>query len=392
MDFRYTEEQAALQDTLRRFIARDYGFDRRRALVRSELGFSAAAWQAYAELGLLALPLPEQHGGLGGNGVDVMAVMELVGEGLLLEPYLSTVVLCAGLVRDCGSAAQCALLLPQVAAGTLQLALAAYEPGARYDLAQVQTTATRAGEGWRLNGQKSVVLDAPSADYFLVSARAGAGDGLTLFLVPRTRPGVQVLPYQTQCGSRAADLALADVQLAADAVIAAPGSALGLLQRATDRGAAALCAEATGIVAALNRTTLAYLKNRKQFGVPIGVFQVLQHRMADMYIAEQQCRSMAIIAAIRADTANARLRSQAIAAAKAYVGRAARFVGQQAVQLHGGMGVVDEMIVSHYFKRLTMIDMTFGDADFHLARFSDGLYPEAAPSAAAGVRAAQADT
>jgi alkylation response protein AidB-like acyl-CoA dehydrogenase len=381
VDFRYTEEQQALQETLRRFIARDYGFERRRVLARSEPGFCRAAWQRYAELGLLALPLPEQYGGLGGNGVDVMALMEVVGEGLLLEPLLSTVVLCGGLLRDHGSEEQRRQLLPQIASGTLQMALAAYEPGARYELSQVQTTATRTAGGWQLTGHKSVVLDAPSADYFLVSARVAdepeAQAGMKLFLVPRTLVGVQVLPYATQHGGRAGDLTLAGVQLADDAAVGARADALEVLQRTIDLGIAALCAEACGIVAALNQATLAYLKSRKQFGAPIGVFQALQHRMADMYIAEQQCRSMAVIAAIRADDANARVRKQALAAAKAYVGRAARFVGQQAVQLHGGMGVVDEMIVSHYFKRLTMIDMTFGDADFHLARFSDGLYREA---------------
>ena len=229
------------------------------------------------------------------------------------------------------------------------------------------------------------MIDAPSADFFLVSARTGADPcdaaGITLFLVPRTAAGVSLLPYATQSGGRAADLELVDVRLDDAAVIGTAGDALGLLRRGTDLAAAALCAEAVGIVTALNQATLAYLKSRKQFGVPIGVFQALQHRMAEMYIAEEQIRSMAILAAVQVDAADVAARQRAICAAKAYIGRAARFVGQQAVQLHGAMGVVDDLIVSHYFKRLTMIDMTLGDSDFHFARFSDSLVdPDAAVS------------
>jgi alkylation response protein AidB-like acyl-CoA dehydrogenase len=383
VDFRYTEEQLALQETLRRFIARDYDFERRRALSRSEPGYSAEAWAQYADLGLLALPLPPEYGGLGGNGVDVMAVMELVGQGLLLEPYLSTVVLCGGIIGDFGSAPMKETLLPKIAAGEVKLALAAYEAAGRYELTHVACTATQEKDGWRLAGNKSVVLDAPSADYLLVSARlAGAltdPDGISLFLVPRAAPGLRLLGYATQSGGRAADLQLGDVPVEPGALIGSAGQALPILERNVDAAAAALCAEAAGIVTALNQATLAYLKSRKQFGVPIGVFQALQHRMADMYIAEEQIRSMAIIAAVHAEDADGSTRRRAVSGAKAYIGQAARFIGQQAVQLHGAMGVVDELIVSHYFKRLTMIDMTLGDADFHFARFSDAA-PGGAPA------------
>jgi len=375
VDFRYTEEQLALQETLRRWIARDYGFEQRRALAASALGYSAAAWASYADLGLLALPFAEEFGGLGGNSVDVMAVMEQVGEGLLLEPYLSTVVLCGGLLREAASKSMKDALLPQIAAGKLQIALAAYEAAGRYDLAHVACKAEKVGEGWRLRGRKTVVLDAPSANYLLVSARSGGAttdvDGISLFLVPRDVKGLSVLAYPTQSGSRAGDVQLDDVAVGADAVIGAPGHALGILERAVDVANAALCAEALGIVIALNQATLSYLKSRKQFGVPIGAFQALQHRMADMYIAGEQIRSMAIVAAVNADLEDATARRRAVSGAKAYIGQAARFVGQQAVQLHGAIGIVDELIVSHYFKRLTMIDLTFGDADFHLARYSD---------------------
>ncbi len=372
MDFRYTEEQLALRETLQRFIDRDYGFEQRRALTRSELGFSAPAWARYADLGLLALTVPEAYGGLGGSGIDVMVIMEQIGRGLLLEPYLSTAVLGTGILSAAGSEGQKQELLPRIAAGGVRVALAAYEAAARYDLEAVATRARREGESWRLDGHKSVVLDAPSADLLLVSARLGesAREGLGVFLVPSQTAGVRLRAYGTHSGGRAAELMLHEVRLPGEALVGAAGQGTEVLERGVDAAIAALCAEACGIVAALNEATLAYLKNRKQFGVPIGVFQALQHRMADMYIAGEQVRSMAIIAAAAAGETDAARRRRAISGAKAYIGRAARFVGQQAVQLHGAMGVVDDLIVSHYFKRLTMIDMTFGDADFHQARFA----------------------
>ena len=377
MDLRLTEEQLALQETLRRFIAKDYDFERRRSLALSPLGYSAEAWAQYAELGLLGLPYPEEFGGLGGSGVDIMAVMELVGQGLLLEPYVSTVVLCGGLLRDAAARAIKEALLPQIAAGKLQIALAAYEAAGRYELAHVASTAVRDANGWRLTGRKSVVLDAPSADYFLLSARSSGNrtdvEGISLYLVRRDAPGLTLQAYPTHSGGRAADLHLQDVYIDDDAVIGAPERALPVIERAVDQGIAALCAEAMGIVTALNAATLNYLKTRKQFGTVLGSFQALQHRMADMFIAAEQARSMAIIAAIQANSDDPATRRRALSGAKAYIGQAARFVGQQAVQLHGAMGVVDELNVSHYFKRLTMIDMTFGDADHHLARFSDAL-------------------
>jgi len=377
MDFTYSNEQVALQETLQRFISRDYEFERRRELARSELGFSAEAWAQYAELGLLSLPFPEEFGGLGGNAVDVMLVMEQIGRGLLLEPFLSSVVMCGGLIRDAASDSLKANLLPRIGAGELKLALACYEPAGRYDLSRVACTAARSGGGWRLSGQKIVVLDAPSADCFLVSARVGGGadnvQGVSLFLIERGTAGLSLQSYSTQSGGRAADLRLDDVACGADALIGAPGSGVTIVERAVDKGVAALCAEAVGIIAALNEATLNYLKTRKQFGVPIGKFQALQHRMADMFIAAEQSRSMAVNAAAYADSEDAALRRRAVSGAKAYIGRAARLVGQEAVQMHGAMGVVDDVIVSHYFKRLTMIDMSLGDVDHHLARFSDLL-------------------
>jgi alkylation response protein AidB-like acyl-CoA dehydrogenase len=375
VDFRYSEEQLALQDTLQRFIAREYGFERRRAIAASADGYSREAWTELAGLGLMALPLPEEFGGLNGSGVDVMLVMEQMGRALMLEPYISTVVLCGGILRDAASSALRERLLPQIAAGKVLLALAAYEAAGRYDVGYAECRATRSGDGWRLNGRKSVALDAPSADYLLVSARqAGApadAQGLSLFLVPRTANGVALEPYPTQSGGRAADIQLREAT--AVELIGEPGQARAILEQGIDWALAALCAEALGIMTVLNEATLAHLKSRKQFGVPIGTFQALQHRMADMYVAQEQARSMTIQAAMQVGSTNAATRRRALAGAKAYVGRAARFVGQQAVQLHGGMGLVDEFVVGHCFKRLTMIDLTYGDADHHFGCFSDSM-------------------
>jgi alkylation response protein AidB-like acyl-CoA dehydrogenase len=377
VDFTYSNEQLALQETLQRFIGRDYGFDRRRELSKTALGFSADAWARFAELGLLALPFPEEAGGLGGNAVDIMLVMELIGRGLLLEPFLSTIVMCGGLLRDAGSEPLEGNMLQRMGAGELKVALACYEAAGRYDLSHVACAAVRSGAGWRLSGEKIVVLDAPSADYFLVSARnsgrAGEPHGISVFLVAREAAGVSLFAYPTQSGGRAADVRLDGVAVDEAALIGAAGDGLALVERAVDRGIAALCAEAVGIMTALNEATLNYLKTRKQFGVPIGKFQALQHRMADMFIAAEQARSMAVNAAVYADSLDAAARRRAVSGAKAYIGQAARLVGQQAVQMHGAMGVVDELIVSHYFKRLTMIDLSLGDADHHLARFSDML-------------------
>ena len=382
MEFNYSEEQLALQDTLQRFISRDYDFDKRRTFSASPAGFSAGAWSQYAELGLLSLPFPEEFGGLSGTAVDTMLVMEQFGKGLLLEPYLSTVVTCGGLIRDAGSDSLKQRLLPQIGAGTVKLSLAGYEAAGRYDLNYVACTAQESGGSWRLSGRKTVVLDGGSADHFLVSARSGGkvSDryGISVFLVPKDAKGLTVAAYPTQSGARAADLSLENVTVGADALIGAPGRALPIIERAVDRAIAALCAEAVGIINALNQATLNYLKTRKQFGVAIGTFQALKHKMADMLIAAEQAQSMAIIAAVHADSEDAADRHRAISAAKAYIGQAGRLVGQHAVQMHGGMGVVDELIVSHYFKRLTMIDLSLGDADYHLASFSETLRPTSA--------------
>ncbi|MDT3735897.1 MAG: acyl-CoA dehydrogenase family protein [Denitratisoma sp.] len=371
MDFNYTDEQNALRDTLSRYIAKDYPFEARRALAKSAEGFSRDHWKQFADLGLLALPFPEDFGGLNGNAVDTLLVMEAFGRGLVLEPYLSTVVIAGGLIRDAGSAAQKEDILPAVAGGERMLALAHYERGARYEVSRVDTAAKADGAGWKLSGAKGVVLGGGAADSLLVTANTGKG--ISLFLVDARASGVTVRNTMTQDGSRAAEIRLDNVAVDAEALVGPEGGALPLVERALDYGIAALCAEAVGIMAALDEATLEYLKTRKQFGQPIGRFQALQHRMVDMVIATEQSRSMAMMAAVKADSSDDAERRRAISAAKAYIGQQARFVGQQAVQLHGGMGVVDELNVSHYFKRLTMIELTFGNTDHHLGLFSDTL-------------------
>jgi alkylation response protein AidB-like acyl-CoA dehydrogenase len=377
MDFDLTDDQKALQDTLARFIEKDYAFDTRKAILKDPKGYSAEKWKQLADLGLLALPFPEAHGGLNGTPVDTMLVMQLLGRGLVVEPYLSTVILCGGLINDAGSEAQKTAILPAIAEGKLTLALAHYERGGRYELSAVTSTARPEGGGYVLNGAKGVVLNGETADKLIVTARtsgkAGDADGISLFLVDRTAPGVIVRGYRTQDGSRAAEVELANVAAAKDALIGAEGKGLAIIEKALDVANAALCAETVGIMTAVNDTTLEYLKTRKQFGQAIGKFQALQHRMADMVVWAEQAKSMMMLAAVKASDKNAAERSRAIAGARAYVSQASRFVGQNAVQLHGGMGVTDEMQVAHYFKRLTMIAAQFGDADWHMARFSDTL-------------------
>jgi alkylation response protein AidB-like acyl-CoA dehydrogenase len=369
MDFEFKEEQLQLADALKRWIARDYGFETRSKIVASSSGTSGQAWATLAELGLTALPVPEQHGGFAGDAVDMFVVMQELGRGLVVEPYFATV-LGAEFLKLAGTHGA---LLEQVAAGELKLACALGERQSRHDMRDIATRAQRDGDGWLLNGEKKVVLHGAQAGVLIVSSRSGGAqrdeDGITLFAVPADAPGVQRTEYRMLDGQRAADLRFDGVRVGADAIVGEAGAGWAILEQALDYGAGLLCAEAVGAMDALFAATLEYLKTRQQFGVPIGKFQALQHRMADMYIHLEQARSMAMLAAVRLRGGNAAERRQAVSAAKYRVGQAARFVGQQAVQLHGGMGVTDELPAAHYFKRLTTIELTMGDADHHLARF-----------------------
>jgi alkylation response protein AidB-like acyl-CoA dehydrogenase len=372
MDFTFKEEQLQLADAVRRWIGRDYDFAARQAIVASAAGASDAAWGTMAELGLLALPLAEAHGGFDGGAVDLFLVMQELGRGLVVEPYLATV-LGARLLAAGGD--RFAAALEQVGAGGLKLACALGERQSRHDMRDVATRAVADAEGWRIDGEKKVVLQGAAAGMLIVSARTRGGqrdeDGISLFALPAATPGLRVTGYRMLDGQRAADVVLDGVRADASMLVGPEHGAWPILDAALDHGAGLLCAEALGAMEALFAATLDYLKTRQQFGVPIGKFQALQHRMADMAIHLEQARSMALLAAVQldADDGDAGARRRVVSAAKYRVGQAARFVGQQAVQLHGGMGVTDELPAAHWFKRLTTIELTLGDSDHHLARF-----------------------
>ncbi len=361
MDFSFTEEQQLLEDTVRRFVAKDYAFEQRRAIRDSAEGWSRDAWQALADLGLLALNVPEEHGGLGAGPVDTMLAMNALGPGLLLEPYLASAVVATTLLRECPRQAG---LLEQMAAGARIVVLAHEEAETRGDTGRVAALCRIEGTDFLLDGRKCVVAHAAAADALIVSARLE--DDLALFLVPRDAAGLTLDAYPTLDGTRAAEVRLAGVRLPAAARLDAGRDAL---VRALDIGLAALCAEAVGIMKAALDATVDYLRTRRQFGQPIGRFQALQHRAADMLLQYEQAKSMSTLAALRCTSQDAVLRRRALAAAKVVIGRAARFIGQQAVQLHGGMGMSDELVVSHWFKRLTAIELAYGGTDTHLQTF-----------------------
>jgi alkylation response protein AidB-like acyl-CoA dehydrogenase len=374
MQFELDDDQKALQETVQRFLAQTHDFEKRRALLATPFGHSPELWRAFAEQGFLSIGLPESHGGLGGQ-TELMLVMEELGRSMVLEPVLSTLALCAPLVAEHGTPAQRAELLPRIAAGELKLALAHGELDARYDLARVTTTARRDGAGYLLNGAKHTVADAAVADLLLVTARTESG-ALAVFLVAPGSPGSELTRYRTHDGRSAADISLHDVRIAADRRLGDDRDAFPALERAIERGIAAACADAVGAMEAVNQATIEYTKSRKQFGQPIGRFQALQHRMADMFVYATQARSMSILANARCASGDATLRRRDIAAAKCYVGKAARFIGQQAVQLHGGMGMADELAVSHWFKRLTLFTLWLGDIAHHRAVFGETILAE----------------
>jgi pimeloyl-CoA dehydrogenase small subunit len=371
VDFDLTDEQRLLQDSVDRLVADAYGDpDKRRRWQAEPRGWSAALWSRYAELGLLALPFAEADGGFGGGGVATLLVMGAMGRWLALEPYLATVVLGGGFLRLGGTAAQRARYIPRIADGSLRLAFAHVEPQARYDLFDVAATARRDGPAFVLNGRKSVVLHGDCADVLIVGARTSGGrrdrDGISLFLVAADAPGVARRAYPTQDGLRAADITLDAVVVPAENLIGERDAALPLIERVVDGALAAMAAEAVGAMDVLQNSTVEYLKTRKQFGVAIGSFQALQHRAADMLVALEQARSMALYAAMLAVSTDAAERRVGIAAVKVQVNESARAIGQEAIQLHGGIAMTDACAVGHYVKRLTMIERCFGDTDHHL--------------------------
>ncbi|MBC7709790.1 MAG: acyl-CoA dehydrogenase family protein [Rhizobacter sp.] len=373
MDFSLTEEQIALKDSLGKFIARDYTFDDRWKVIRSSEGWSRAHWNQLAEIGLMALPVAEADGGLGGGGIDTMVVMEQIGRGLLLEPYLGCAVLPAALIKAAGTEAQRATLSEGLASGETLYAFAHTEPGQRYERAAVAMSAQVSGAGFVLSGKKITVLGGDCADQLLVSAMVSGDTGASLFLVDAKAAGVTRLAYPMQDAQRGADIDFSGVNLGADALIGTRGGAQAAIDYALDVACAALCAESVGVMDELLKQTVEYLKTRKQFGRAIGTNQALQHRAVDMMMHVEMSRSMALEAAVAVDNPDAAARAKAISGAKTIIGQGCRFVGQNAVQLHGGIGVTHELAASHYFKRLTMINVTFGDSDWHLARYGDML-------------------
>jgi alkylation response protein AidB-like acyl-CoA dehydrogenase len=374
VNFELTDEQQLLADSLKRYLANDYGVDQRARIVASPAGWSEAAWAAFAEMGLLGLPFAEAYGGFGGTTVDVMLVMEAFGEALVVEPFVATVGLGGRLVARGGSDAQRQRILPLLTQGQHRLALAHAEAGGRYSLHHVGTRARRSAAGFVLEGDKRAVLHGAQAHTLVVAARTSGADtdaaGISLFLVDRDAPGVTVREYRTIDEMRAADVFLSDVAVPADALLGAEGQGWALLDDAVDYATTLLCAEAVGCIRYANEATLEYLKTRRQFGVPIGSFQALQHRMVDMAISHEQARSMACLAAVKMDTVDAGERRRLVSAAKIKIADAARHVSQEAVQLHGGMGMTEELKVSHTFRRLTVIGQALGDADHHLERFA----------------------
>ncbi len=369
MDFDLSDDQRLLKESVDRLVADQYQFEQRKKYAAEPAGYSAVMWNQITEMGLLGLPFEETLGGFGGGAVETAIVMDAFGRGLVLEPFFATVILGGGLLRRAGSASLLGALAPKVAAGKLKLAFAHVERHSRYDLADVSTTARKDGGQYVLDGAKSVVIHGDAADRIFVSARL-AGDrrarnGIGLFLIDPATPGVTRRGYPTQDGQRAAEITLTNARVGADDLLS--DNALPVIEHVIDEAIAALCAEAVGAMQSMQDLTLEYLKTRKQFGRVIGSFQVLQHRCVDMLVAIEQARSMAMFAAVMASEENPVERRKSISAAKVQIGRSARLVGQEAIQLHGGIGMTNEYSVGHYFKRVTMIDQLYGDADTHLS-------------------------
>ncbi|KAB0503946.1 acyl-CoA dehydrogenase family protein [Pseudomonas moorei] len=374
MDFQLTEEQLMLQDTAARLVRDTYGFEQREAFSQSEPGFSRAFMQQLGDLGLCAVPFAEAYGGFGGSGVENMLVMTELGRGLCLEPYLHSVIFAGGLISQLGTEAQKERLLAQLGSASLQMAVAVDEPQSHYQLHDVQTTAVAVTGGWKLSGRKSVVIGGQSAGLILVSARTGHGtrdeQGISLFLVDPQHNGVRRRTFATMDGRKACELYLDEVFVKCDAVLGSVGQALPALRYQQGRCIAAQCAEAVGSMEAACALTLDYLKTRQQFGQPIGKFQVLQHRMVDMRMELDQATSMTLLAACVADQEDSHERSRLLAAAKFIVSRASRFVADQGIQLHGGIGLTWEYMLSHHAKHLLMVARQFGDDDHHLQAYA----------------------
>jgi alkylation response protein AidB-like acyl-CoA dehydrogenase len=372
MDFSISEEQSMLADSVSRFIDNDYDFERRQKIAASEGGFSKELWQTFAELGWTAVPFAEEDGGLEGGPVEMMLMMQQFGRGLMVEPYLANIVLAGGVLRRTANTEQKTKWLAPLIEGSLQTALAFAEPQARFDIANIATTAVKDGDGFVLTGKKSFVLNGGHADLLIIPARTSgettAEDGITLFAVEANSPGLDINAYATVDALSAAEVELDKVKVSADGVLGTADQGFAVLQDVIDEATLAVCAEAVGIIRTMHDKTVAYTKERVQFGVPISSFQALQHRMVETLMSAEQSQSL-LMWSVMLNTANDADARKSISAVKYQVGTAGIKVAQEAVQIHGGMGVTWELDIAHYFKRLTAIDLMFGNADFHLDRF-----------------------
>jgi len=375
MDFQPSDDQRLLAESVNRLLADTYSFAQRKTYLAQPEGWSPAIWGKFAELGLLGLPFAEEYGGFGGGAQEVMLVMQAFGRVLVLEPFLSTVVLAGTAVRTAGTAEQKRAILPAIAEGTLKLAFAHSERQARYDLTDVVTTAKRSGSGWVLDGSKSVVSHGDSADRLVISARTAGDrydtDGITLFLVDASTDGLARRGYNTRDETRAADIALSNVRVSDADVLGAVGQGLAIVETVIEAGIAATAAETVGAMEAMNEMTLEYSKTRVQFGQPIGSYQVVQHRLADMFMTQEQGRSMAMLATMMVDHDDPGERAHNMAMAKVGVAQAGRYVSQSAVQMHGGIGMTEEYAVGHYFRRCMVMERLFGDPAYYLQRLAD---------------------
>ena len=373
MDFTFNEEQTLIQDLVDLFIQKEYDWETRQSLSNSELGFGDNNWQKFAELGWLGISTSEDSGGFGGSAIESMLIMEAFGKGLVVEPFLETIIMSSGLIDEHGSDLQKSSILEPAIAGELHLALAYAEPQSRFNLSDVVTEAKIDGDNYILNGYKSVVMNGPSANKIIVSARTSGSQldegGITLFIIDANSEGLNKTNYKTVDGRRASDVTFENISVSKDDIIGHVDEGFGLLDSSIDRAILAISAEAVGAMEVLYKTTVEYTKTREQFGTSIGKFQVLQHRMVDMFMEYEQCKSLLYMATMKHEEGSSDAK-KAISGLKYQVGKAGKFIGQQAVQLHGGMGVTDELNVGHYFKRLTTVGTIFGNTDFHLKRYT----------------------
>ena len=373
MDFTFNEEQSLIQDQVDQFVQKEYDWETRQALSNSDLGFGEDNWKKFADLGWLGICVSEDSGGFGGSSIESMLIMESFGKGLVVEPFLETVIMSGGLIDDHGSDEQKSSVLEPAIAGEMHLALAYAEPQSRFNLSDVVTEAKSDGDSFILNGYKSVVMNGPSADKIIISARTSGAQldesGISLFIVDANSDGLNKTNYKTVDGRRASDLTLENVSVSKSSLIGDQDKGFAILDSAIDKAILAISAEAVGAMEVLYKTTVEYTKTREQFGTAIGKFQVLQHRMVDMFMEYEQCKSLLYMATMKHEE-GAEDAKKAISGLKYQVGKAGKFIGQQAVQLHGGMGVTDELNVGHYFKRLTTVGTIFGNTDYHLKKYT----------------------